>query len=185
MTTRCQDACEQRVDEILSQLTLKEKIALLSGRDSWRTMPVERLGIPSVTMTDGPHGVRTVGPESGRKTGPATSFPTGVSMAASWAPALIERVGAALAEETLALGCDVLLGPCVNIVRTPLAGRNFESYSEDPYLAGRIGTAWVKGLQGKGVGASLKHYACNNQEVERLRGDSVVDERTLREIYLL
>jgi beta-glucosidase len=105
-------------------------------------------------------------------------------MAASWDPDLIERVGAALAEETLALGCDILLGPCVNIIRTPLAGRNFESYSEDPYLAGKIGTGWVKGLQSKGVGASLKHFACNNQEIERRRGNSIVDERTLREIYL-
>jgi beta-glucosidase len=135
-------------------------------------------------MTDGPHGVRAnrTGPE--REQGPATSFPTGISMAASWDPALIERVGAALAEETLALGCDILLGPCVNIVRTPLAGRNFESYSEDPYLAGKIGIGWINGLQSKGVGASLKHYACNNQEIERMRGNAIVDERTLREIYL-
>ena len=135
-------------------------------------------------MTDGPHGVRAnhTGPE--RVQGPATSFPTGVSIASTWDRELVERVGQALGEETRAMGCDVLLGPCVNIVRTPLAGRNFESYSEDPYLAGQIGTAWVKGLQSRGVGASLKHYACNNQEFERGRGDSIVDERTLREIYL-
>jgi len=105
-------------------------------------------------------------------------------MASSWNPKLIERVGAALAEEARAMGCDILLGPCVNIVRTPLAGRNFESYSEDPHLAGRIAVAWIKGLQSRGIGASLKHYACNSQETERLRGNSVVDERTLREIYL-
>ena len=174
---------EQRVDDLLGQLTLREKISLLSGQDAWRTMPIERLGIPSLVMTDGPHGVRA-DPAPGRVQGPATYFPTGISTASSWNPELIERVGAALAEETLALGCDVLLGPCVNIVRTPLAGRNFESYSEDPYLAGRIGVAWVKGLQSRGVGASLKHYACNNQEHERHRGSSEIDERTLREIYL-
>jgi beta-glucosidase len=174
---------EQRVEELLSQLTLKEKVSLLSGKDRWRTVPIERLGIPSLVTTDGPHGVRSQ-PAEGRKAGPATYFPTGVSMAASWNPELIERVGAALAEETRAMDCDVLLGPCVNIVRTPLAGRNFESYSEDPYLAGRIGVAWVKGVQSQGVGASLKHYACNNQEFERNRGSSEVDERTLREIYL-
>jgi beta-glucosidase len=105
-------------------------------------------------------------------------------MASTWNPDLIEKAAAAMAEETRAMGCDVLLGPCVNIVRHPLAGRNFEAYSEDPYLAGRIGTAWVKGLQSQGVAASLKHFACNNQEIERFRGNSVVDERTLREIYL-
>jgi len=174
---------EQRVEDLLSRLTLKEKVALLSGQDAWKTVPVERLGIPSLVMTDGPHGVRAdLAP--GRIQGPATYFPTGVSMASSWNPELIERVGTALAEETRAMGCDVLLGPCVNVVRAPLAGRNFESYSEDPYLAGRIGVAWVKGLQSRGVGASLKHYACNNQEFERSRGSSEVDERTLREIYL-
>lgn len=174
---------EQRVQELLGQLTLKEKVSLLSGKDHWSTMPIERLGIPSLVMSDGPHGVRSE-PVGERKVGPATYFPSGVSMAASWNPDLIERVGVALAEETRAMGCDILLGPCVNIVRTPLAGRNFESYSEDPYLAGRIGVAYVKGLQRRGVGASLKHYACNNQEFERHRGSSEVDERTLRELYL-
>jgi beta-glucosidase len=175
---------EQRVQELLDQLTLREKVSLLSGRDSWNTVPIERLGIPSLTMTDGPHGVRANRTPPERTQGTATSFPTGVSMASSWDVALIERVGVALAKETRALDCDILLGPCVNIVRTPLAGRNFESYSEDPYLAGRIGVAWVKGLQSRNVGASLKHYACNNQEVERMRGSTEIDERTLREIYL-
>ncbi len=175
---------DQQVQDLLGQLTLKEKVALLSGRDEWYTVAIERLGIPSLAMTDGPHGVRANQTGEERVQGPATSFPTGVSMAASWNPDLIERVGVALAKETRAMGCDILLGPCVNIARTPLAGRNFESYSEDPYLAGRIGVAWVKGLQSQGVGASLKHYACNNQEIERFRGDSIVDERTLREIYL-
>ena len=173
---------DQRVDLLLSQLTLREKAALLSGQDEWHTAAIERLGIPALVLSDGPNGVRAVG--DGRPVGPTTAFPTGVSMASSWNPELIGRVGVALAEEARAMGCDILLGPCVNIVRTPLAGRNFESYSEDPYLAGRIAVAWVRGLQSGGVGASLKHFACNNQETERLRGDSVVDERTLREIYL-
>ncbi|MGC9347105.1 MAG: glycoside hydrolase family 3 C-terminal domain-containing protein [Anaerolineae bacterium] len=178
------EARDARVEGLLNQMTLDEKVSLLSGKNNWQTVPIERLGIPSLTMTDGPHGVRAnrTGPE--RVSGPATSFPTGVSMAASWDPELIAQVGIALARETRAMGCDILLGPCVNIARTPLAGRNFEAYSEDPYLAGVIGTAWVKGLQSQRVGASLKHYACNNQETERSRGNSIVDERTLREIYL-
>jgi beta-glucosidase len=177
-------AVERRVENLLGELTLKEKVSLLSGKDRWSTIPIERLGIPSLITTDGPHGVRTEPMWEGRIDSPATSFPTGVSMASSWNPELIERVGVALAEETRALACDILLGPCVNIVRTPLAGRNFETYSEDPYLAGRIGVAYVRGVQSQNVGTSLKHYACNNQEVERMRGSSVVDERTLREIYL-
>jgi beta-glucosidase len=175
---------EQRIEALIGQMTLDEKVSLLSGRDVWHTVAIERLGVPSIAMTDGPHGVRTADPETGRLVGPTTAFPTGVSMAATWNPELVERVGAALGEETHAMGCDILLGPCVNIVRHPLAGRNFESYSEDPHLAGKIGAAWVRGVQGQGVGVSLKHFACNNQEFERLRGNSVIDERTLREIYL-
>ncbi len=174
----------QRVDDLLAKMTLHEKVSLLSGADAWHTMPIERLGIPSMTMSDGPHGVRAGTPDAGRPSGPTTCFPTGVSMAATWNTDLIEQVGAALGEETRAMGADVLLGPCVNIVRHPLAGRNFEAYSEDPLLAGKIGSAWVKGIQSRRVGASLKHYACNNQEYERFRGSSQVDERTLREIYL-
>ena len=175
---------EDRIETLLKQLTLREKISLLSGQDSWHTVAIERLGIPALVMTDGPHGVRSSQAEVGRIDGPATSFPTGVSMASSWDPALIERVGAALGEETRAMGCDILLGPCVNIVRHPLAGRNFEAYSEDPFLAGKIGVGYVKGVQSRRIGTSLKHYACNNQEVERFRGNSIIDERTLREIYL-
>ncbi len=178
------DTLDVRIEDILQKLTLKEKVAFLSGTDSWHTVAVDRLGIPALTMTDGPHGVRLNQPEAGRVYGPATSFPTGISMASSWDPELIERVGKALADETRAMGCDILLGPCVNIIRHPLAGRNFESYSEDPYLAGRIGVAFVKGVQGQAVGTSVKHFACNNQETERGRGSSEIDERTLREIYL-
>lgn len=175
---------EQRINELLEAMSLQEKVALLSGKNSWSTVEYKHLGISMLTVTDGPHGVRACDPGSGRKIEPATSFPTGVSMAASWNPELIERVGQALAEETKALDCDLLLGPCVNIVRHPLAGRNFESYAEDPYLAGQIGVGFIKGVQSRNVGTSLKHFACNNQEVERLRGCSVVDERALREIYL-
>jgi len=171
-----------QIGELLKRMTLAEKVSLLSGQDRWHTATLERHGIPSIVMTDGPHGVRAN--EDGRIKGRATSFPTGVSMASCWDLELVEEVGAALAEETRALGCNVLLGPCVNIVRHPLAGRNFESYSEDPYLAGRTGVVYVRGLQSRGIGASLKHFACNNQETERRRGDSQVDERTLREIYL-
>jgi beta-glucosidase len=172
----------QRIESLLTQLKLHEKITLLAGSGEWFTGGVERLGIPRLHVTDGPHGARG---GVGRDVEPrATSFPTGVSMGASWNPALIEQVGIALAEETLAENCDILLGPCVNIVRTPLGGRNFETYGEDPYLNGQIGAAWVRGLQSRGVGASLKHYACNNQEFERTRNSSELDERTLREIYL-
>ena len=173
---------DEQIEDLLQKMTLVEKVAFLSGQDKWRTVSLERLGIPSIVMTDGPHGVRAN--EAGRMQSPATSFPTGVSLASTWNPDLVEQVGATLAEETRALECDILLGPCVNIVRHPLAGRNFESYSEDPYLAGRTGVAFVRGVQSQGVGTSLKHFACNNQETERMRGDSQVDERTLREIYL-
>jgi beta-glucosidase len=173
----------QQVEKLLSQMTLREKIALLAGKDVWNTVPNARLGIPAITMTDGPHGVRAPN-ESGRKFGPATCFPTGVSMAASWNTSLVEEVGQALGEETRAMDCDILLGPCVNIVRDPRGGRNFEAYSEDPYLAGKTAVAYIRGIQSQNVGTSLKHYAVNNYEVERGRASSRIDERTLREIYL-
>ncbi|HEY9078375.1 MAG TPA: glycoside hydrolase family 3 C-terminal domain-containing protein [Anaerolineaceae bacterium] len=176
--------CEEWVNETLSKMTLKEKVSLLSGKDTWRTVQIDRLGVPAVVMTDGPHGVRTGPAGSGRITSPATAFPTGIGLASTWNPELVKEVGKALAEETRALGCDILLGPCVNIVRSPLGGRNFETYSEDPYLAGRMAIAYIEGVQSRNVGTSLKHFACNNQEYERNRGNSVVDERTLHEIYL-
>jgi beta-glucosidase len=175
---------QKEIESLLKQLTLTEKIALLSGLNKWQTVPIERLDIPSVVMTDGPHGVRTEGYDINRIKGTATAYPTGISMASTWNRNLIERVGQALAEETRHMGCHILLGPCVNIVRSPLGGRNFETFAEDPYLAGQIGVAYVNGLQYQRIGASLKHFAANNQEFERFRGNSVVDERTLREIYL-
>lgn len=174
----------EKIESLLGQMTLTEKVALLSGQNKWYTVPVERLGIPSIVMTDGPHGVRTEGHGSNRIVSTATAYPTGISMASTWNRQLIERVGIALAEETRNLGCHILLGPCVNIVRSPLGGRNFETFAEDPYLAGQIGVAYVQGVQSQRIGVSVKHYAANNQEFERFRGNSVVDERTLREIYL-
>jgi beta-glucosidase len=175
---------EQRVEALLKKLTPIEKVSLLSGQDIWNTVPVKRLGIPSITMTDGPHGVRSTAPEAGRKIGPVTAFPTGISMGAAWNPELIEQVGQALGEETRGMDCDILLGPCVNIIRDPRSGRNFETFSEDPYLSGKTAVAYIKGVQSRGVGTSLKHYAANNYEIERFRANSIVDERTLREIYL-
>lgn len=181
-------ALEAQIEAILKKMNLLEKTALLSGRDNWRTTAIPRLGIPALVVTDGPHGVRAgnlSGFEAqGRKIEPATCFPTGAAMAASWNPELIERVGMALGAETRALGCDVILGPCVNIVRTPLGGRNFEMLSEDPFLAARLTVAYIKGVQSQQVGTSLKHYAVNNHEVERNRVNINLDERTLREIYL-
>lgn len=175
---------QEIIESLLKKMTSTEKVAMLSGRNKWYTVPIERLGIPSIVMTDGPHGVRTEGHGSDRIVSTATAYPTGVSMASTWNRDLIERVGIGLAEETRHLGCNILLGPCVNIVRSPLGGRNFETFSEDPYLAGQIGVAYVNGVQSQQIGVSLKHYAANNQEIERFRGNSVVDERTLREIYL-
>ncbi|MDF1520343.1 MAG: glycoside hydrolase family 3 C-terminal domain-containing protein [Brevefilum sp.] len=179
-----QNLHSEEVEYLLGQMTLPEKVALLSGKNNWATMPIERLNLSSIVVTDGPHGVRTGGQGSGRLVSKATAYPTGISMASTWNRELIRRVGIGLGEETRHLECHILLGPCVNIVRSPLGGRNFETYSEDPYLAGQIGIAYVKGLQSQGVGASVKHFAANNQEYERFRGNSVVDERTLREIYL-
>lgn len=171
------------VDKLLAQLTIKEKVSLLSGEDNWGTMPIERLGVKKAMFTDGPHGVRNPW-ESGRGGEKSTFFPVGVAMASTWNPDLIYKVGEAIGEETRAADCDLILGPCVNIIRHPLAGRNFESYSEDPYLAAKIGAGYIKGCQSIGVGTSLKHFAMNNQEVERMRGNSIADERTMREIYL-
>ncbi len=179
-----QEKINQKINELLDQMTLSEKVALLSGRNNWFTVKVDRLEIQAVVMTDGPHGVRTGGYGSDRIVSTATAYPTGISMASTWNRDLIERAGKALAEETRLLGCHVLLGPCVNIVRSPLGGRNFETFSEDPYLAGQIGIAYVNGVQDQQVGVSVKHFVANNQEVERFRSNSVVDERTLREIYL-
>ena len=179
----------KELEKLIGEMTLEEKAGLCSGLDDWHTMPVARLGIPSIMMTDGPHGVRRE-LESVEKgllstpSHPATCFPTESAAACSWDTGLLQKLGEALGEECLENGVSILLGPGVNIKRSPLCGRNFEYYSEDPFLAGKLASALISGVQSKGVGASLKHFAANNQETQRLTTDTVVDERTLREIYL-
>ena len=173
---------------LLAQLTLAEKAALTSGSDFWHTTAVERLGIPAVMLTDGPHGLRKQAADTEQlglaDSVPATCFPTAATLASTWDPALLRRVGDALGAETRAERVAVLLGPGVNIKRSPLCGRNFEYFSEDPLLAGVLATELVRGIQGRGVGTSLKHFAANNQETDRMRVSAEVDERTLRELYL-
>ncbi|WP_293905462.1 glycoside hydrolase family 3 C-terminal domain-containing protein [Phenylobacterium sp.] len=171
-------ALDDRVADLLRQMTLVEKVRLLAGASSFTLHPIERLGLPALRMTDGPTGVRSIDGV------PATVFPVGVAIAATWNPDTAGQVAAAIAREAHALGDHVVLAPTINIMRIPTWGRNFETYSEDPYLAGVMGSAYVRGLQGEGIGASLKHFAANNQELERFRVDARVDERTLREIYL-
>jgi len=164
---------EKKVGNLLKQLTLDEKISLISGT-GFDTVPIPRLGIPSLKMTDGPVGVRQA---------PATSFPSSIALAASFDTALIQRVAQAIAQETKAKGKNVLLGPCVNIQRTPFAGRNFESFGEDPFLAAQMSVAYIKGIQTENVIPSVKHFAANNQEIDRMTIDVRVDERALHEIY--
>ncbi|MFM9372958.1 glycoside hydrolase family 3 C-terminal domain-containing protein [Streptomyces sp. Da 82-17] len=176
------------IPALLAALTREEKLSLLDGSDFWHTQPVERLGIPAVMVSDGPHGLRKQ-PDDGDHLGlfgsvPATCFPPAAGLASSWDTELLGRVGEALGRECRAERVSVLLGPGVNMKRSPLCGRNFEYFSEDPYLAGELGAAWVNGLQSQGVGASLKHFAANNQETDRMTVSAEIDERTLREIYL-
>ncbi|MEV6712875.1 glycoside hydrolase family 3 C-terminal domain-containing protein [Lentzea sp. NPDC051208] len=179
---------EHNRTEVLASLTLREKASLLSGGSAWATTSVDRVGIPSTILTDGPHGVRLHDPEAPHfdfsRNLPATCFPTAAALGSSWDVDLLTEIGEALGTESRAAGVGVLLGPGVNIKRSPLCGRNFEYLSEDPLLAGHLGAALVRGIQHRGVGASVKHFAANNQETDRMRVDSVVDERTLREIYL-
>jgi beta-glucosidase len=173
---------------LVAGLTLEEKAALLSGSGAWETAGVERLGIPSITLTDGPHGVRKQDPDAERfsfdASLPATCFPTAAALGSSWDVDLLTRVGQALGAESRAAGVAVLLGPGVNLKRSPLCGRNFEYLSEDPVVSGHLGAALVRGIQSQGVGASVKHFAVNNQETDRMRVSAEVDERTLRELYL-
>lgn len=176
------------VPALLAALTLEEKASLLDGSDFWRTQGIERLGVPSVMVTDGPHGLRKQA-EGGDHLGlvdsvPATCFPPAAGLASSWDVDLLVRVGEALGLECRASQVAVLLGPGVNMKRTPLCGRNFEYFSEDPLLAGELGAALVRGIQSQGVGTSLKHFAANNQETDRMTVSADIDERTLREIYL-
>ncbi len=167
-------AVDARVEALLKQLSLDEKIGLLAGT-GFDSRPVERLKVGGLHMSDGPVGVRT---------GSATAWPSSISTAASFDPPLVERIGAAIGRETKAKGKNVILGPCVNIQREPQGGRNFESYGEDPYLSSRMAVAYIKGVQQEGVVATVKHYALNNQEIQRDTIDVQADERTIREIYL-
>lgn len=175
-----------QIETIIAQMTLQEKAALCTGATAWTTTPIERLGVPELFVADGPHGVRRVPDASSMAIGalPATCFPTASATACSWDRALLIEMGQALAEEANALGVDVLLGPGVNIKRTPVCGRNFEYFSEDPFLAGALAASLIDGIQNRGVGTSLKHFAANNQEYQRMTISTEVDERTLREIYL-
>ncbi len=178
----------EQIQEIIRNMTLEEKVKLCSGATFWETESMEQHQIPSVFMSDGPHGLRTQKGEADHlginNSEKSTCFPTASASAASWNPRLLKEMGEAIAEEALYYGVDVVLGPGVNIKRNPLCGRNFEYFSEDPYLAGVMGTSWIKGVQSKGVGTSLKHFAANNQEQDRMMGNSMVDERAFREIYL-
>jgi beta-glucosidase len=179
---------ERDIKKLISQMTLEEKASLCSGLDNWHTKPIERLGIPSITMSDGPHGLRkeaNTNDEGMLKSSvPATCFPTAATAACSWDRKLIEEEGKALAEECQAEEVDIILGPAINIKRSPLCGRNFEYFSEDPFLSTELATAYINAVQSYGVGTSLKHYVANNQEHRRMSVDEVIDERTLREIYL-
>lgn len=175
-------------ENILDKMSLEEKIDLCSGADYWNTKAFTAYGIPSIRVNDGPHGLR-IQKDAADNFGinesiPSTCFPAACATGSSWDRELLKEMGEALAEEAVSEGTAVLLGPGVNIKRNPLCGRNFEYFSEDPYLSGELGAAWISGIQGKGAGASLKHFAGNNQENHRLCSDSIVDERALREIYL-
>src|ERR1700694_5644005 len=170
------------VEDLLSQMTMQEKVAMLAGTNDWYAVPVERLGSPSLKMSDGPNGARGAGGFTSDVK--AACFPAEISLASTWNIDLLERVGQALAREAKMKGARVLLAPTVNIQRSPLGGRNFECFSEDPYLSTRLAVAYITGLQGEGVGASIKHYVCNDEEFERYSISSEVRERALREIYL-
>jgi len=176
------------INKLITQMTLEEKASLCSGQDFWTLKGIERLGIPSIMITDGPHGLRKQAGDTGEigltDSVPATCFPTASALAATWNRELIFEVGQALAEECKEEKVGVILGPGANIKRSPLCGRNFEYFSEDPYLSGEIAKSHINGVQSLGIGTSLKHYAVNNQEYRRMTIDAVVDERALREIYL-
>lgn len=176
------------IKRLLESLTREEKIALVSGSDQWHTAPIPRLGIPAIMMADGPHGLRkqeSAGDNLGiGQSVPATCFPPAATCANSWDRELLAAMGRAIGAEARHSGVSIVLGPGVNIKRSPLCGRNFEYFSEDPYLAGQLAAAWIKGLQSQGVGACIKHFAANSQEKWRMVNDSLVDERALREIYL-
>ena len=179
---------KRKHQDLIDQLTLKEKASLVSGKDFWQTVNIDRVGIPSAFLSDGPHGVRRQAAAADHlglnASIPATCYPTAATMANSWDPELGEELGKRLGQEAAVQKVNVLLGPGLNIKRNPLCGRNFEYFSEDPYLAGKMAAGYVRGIQSNGISACLKHFACNNQEEARMTLDSVLDERTFREIYL-
>lgn len=176
------------INELLTEMTLSEKASICAGLNMWMTKGIERLNIPPVHMYDGTNGIRKTNSdeEMGITTEnvPATCYPTGSAIGSSWNTDLLYEIGVALGKEAKSMGVELLLGPGVNMKRTPLGGRNFEYYSEDPYLTGELGASFINGIQSEGVGASLKHFAGNNQEFEKMVTSSEIDERTLREIYL-
>ncbi|HWT74826.1 MAG TPA: glycoside hydrolase family 3 C-terminal domain-containing protein, partial [Mobilitalea sp.] len=174
--------------DMIDKMTLEEKASLMSGKDFWQTQDIERLGIKSIFLADGPHGIRKQAAAADHlglnPSVPATCFPTTATVANSWNEELGELIGEYLGEEAVAQKVNVLLGPGINMKRNPLCGRNFEYFSEDPYLAGKMAAAYIRGIQSRGISACVKHFCANNQEERRMSVDTVVDERTLREIYL-
>lgn len=177
-----------KYESIIRRMSLEEKALMMSGKNTWESMNFLQYGIPSIMMSDGPHGMRTQDPSAGDHLGlnkslPATCFPTAATVANSWDESLGEEIGKALAEEALSMGVHVVLGPGLNIKRSPLCGRNFEYFSEDPFHAGKMAAAYIKGIQSYGISACPKHFAANSQELRRMASNSVVDERTFREIY--
>lgn len=175
---------------LMKQMSLEDKIALCSGANFWETKKMEQYGIPSLFLCDGPHGLRKQERTGGadmlgiNESRPATCFPAETVMAAAWDPSLLAKIGAAIGREAKEQGVELVLGPGANLKRNPLCGRSFEYFSEDPYLAGKLAAGWIRGIEGEGVAASLKHFAANSQEKSRFNSDSVMDERTLRELYL-
>ena len=178
----------RKYQDLLDQMTLKEKASLISGKDFWQTANIDKLGIPSAFLSDGPHGVRRQAAAADHlglnASIPATCYPTAATMANSWDPELGEGLGQRLGQEAAVQKVNVLLGPGTNMKRNPLCGRNFEYFSEDPYLAGKMAASYIRGIQSNGISACVKHFACNDQEENRMTLDSVLDERTFREIYL-
>ncbi len=176
------------IDKLINDLTLEEKVCLLSGHKSWFTNKISRVGLPSVMLTDGPHGLRKRKTEDKTiglgQTEPSTCFPAACTTASSWNKDMLYRMGVAMGEECLYYGVSLILGPAVNIKRNPLCGRSFEYFSEDPLITGTLGAALTRGIEDMGVGTSVKHFACNNNEANRYFGDSIVDDRAYREIYL-
>ena len=176
------------IKKVISEMTLEEKASLCSGADFWHTKAVERVGIPAVMVSDGPHGLRKQA-RQGDHLGvndsiEAVCFPTACASAASFDRELIRQIGQGVGDACQREEVSVVLGPAVNIKRSPLCGRNFEYFSEDPYLAAEMAVGLIEGVQSRGIGTSVKHFAANNQEHRRMSSDSVVDERTMREIYL-